>query len=263
MANRLREILETKSCDSNRIETHTGTIHRELLGHSPYLDVPNFTRIHPSDLERMFQWYDKLFFEEAISKALGDIPLTFDFSSRMTSAAGKTTEFRPRSHTGELRYEIKISSQLLFHCFGGNDHRPIPIAGRICRDRLDALQRIMEHEVVHLAEMLAWFAASSNCGAGRFQSIARRFFGHESHQHKLISTKERASVQFGIRPGVKVRFEMDGQRYVGLVNRVNKRATVLVEDPQGVPYQNGKRYRKFYVPIPMLENLDADGAEAK
>jgi hypothetical protein len=37
------------------------------------------------------------------------------------------------------------------------------------------------------------------------------------------------------------------------VNRVTKRATVLVEDARGVRYSDGRRYAKFYVPVGMLE----------
>jgi hypothetical protein len=260
VGNPLRKILETQTFSSNQIEVHAGAIHRDLLGRSQYLDLPNFSRIHPSDLEWMFYRYDRLFFGDALQGALGQAPLTFKFSSRMTSAAGMTTAFDPMRN---VRYDIKISSQLLFECFVGNDHRPIVVAGRICLDRLDALQRIMEHEVVHLAEMLAWSPGESSCTSERFQSIARRLFGHEHHRHQLILRRERASVQFGIVPGCRVRFQYDGQSFVGVVNRITKRATVLVEDPQGTPYRNGKRYQKYFVPIPMLQKLESSAADAE
>jgi hypothetical protein len=63
-------------------------------------------------------------------------------------------------------------------------------------------------------------------------------------------------VKFGIRPGVKVRFRFDGIEHTGVVNRVSKRATVLVEDPKGRPYTDGKHYVKFYVPVQMLEMVE-------
>ena len=44
------------------------------------------------------------------------------------------------------------------------------------------------------------------------------------------------------------------RRYsVGVVNRITRRATVLVEDQHGLPYSDGKRYKKFYVPFGSLE----------
>ena len=57
----------------------------------------------------------------------------------------------------------------------------------------------------------------------------------------------------GIRPGARVSFVIEGQRLTGIVNRVTKRATVLVEDPKGERYSDGKHYAKFYIPISWLE----------
>ena len=37
--------------------------------------------------------------------------------------------------------------------------------------------------------------------------------------------------------------------------RITRRATVLVESPEGQHYSDGKRYQKFYVPLDMLEKL--------
>ena len=62
--------------------------------------------------------------------------------------------------------------------------------------------------------------------------------------------------QFGIKPGVRVAFQQGGQDYVGLVNRVTRRATILVEDAGGERYSNGQRYMKFYIPVDELRPLD-------
>ena len=50
-----------------------------------------------------------------------------------------------------------------------------------------------------------------------------------------------------------VRFRFEGVERTGIVNRISKRATVLVEDPEGQRYSNGKHYIKFYVPVQLLE----------
>lgn len=92
----------------------------------------------------------------------------------------------------------------------------------------------------------------SKCGASRFGSIAERFFGHSEHQHQLLTRPEQALEQRGIRVGDKVAFEHQGREWLGKVNRVTKRATVLVEDPAGTRYSNGKRYTKFYVPTNLV-----------
>ena len=49
--------------------------------------------------------------------------------------------------------------------------------GLVCRDRLEALQRIFEHELLHLAEFLGW--GRSNCRAENFHALSRRIFAHE------------------------------------------------------------------------------------
>jgi len=51
--------------------------------------------------------------------------------------------------------------------------------------------------------------------------------------------------KFDLRVGDAVTFEHAGRPMRGTLNRVNRRATVLVESPTGVRYTNGKRYEKF------------------
>ena len=63
-------------------------------------------------------------------------------------------------------------------------------------------------------------------------------------------------MKFGIKPGMLVRFRFDGVEHTGIVNRISKRATVLVEDGRGVRYTNGKHYAKFYVPVQSLEAVE-------
>lgn len=117
---------------------------------------------------------------------------------------------------------------------------------------LEALQRVFEHELVNLTEQLCW--QSSKCAAPRFQNVATRIFLHRAHIHDLITRRERALVS-GIRIGSPVIFTFEGRRLMGRGNRITKRATVLVEYPDGVKHSNGLRYRTYYVPIACLELL--------
>jgi len=59
----------------------------------------------------------------------------------------------------------------------------------------------------------------------------------------------------GIRVGSRVRFEFEGQQLEGRVNRITQRATVLVEHTEGARYSDGRRYRKYYVPLGSLERM--------
>ena len=53
-----------------------------------------------------------------------------------------------------------------------------------------------------------------------------------------------------------MRFQFDGVEHKGVVNRISKRATVLVKDRKGQPYSDGKHYTKFYVPVQFLEAME-------
>jgi hypothetical protein len=175
----------------------------------------------------------------------------------MTSAGGKTvrmTQIDRQNNSRSTRFEIVLSATLLFQTFG-DLHRPVKVTGLPCSNRLEAMQRILEHEMIHLAEMLVW--NQSCCAEQRFQSIAWRFFGHTQHQHDLITQQERAKQKFHLRVGSRVRFRVDGKMYRGIVNRITRRATVLVADPNGQQFSDGNRYRKFYVPLSHLA-LDVD-----
>ncbi|MCA9547073.1 MAG: hypothetical protein KC613_21875, partial [Myxococcales bacterium] len=151
-----------------------------------------------------------------------------------------------------LRFEIVISSTLLFGNFATDD-RPVLVCGLPAHDRLEALQLVFEHELVHLAELLAF--GHSDCAAPRYAGIAHGLFAHREHQHRLITPRERAAEQ-GLHVGARVRFEHNGRRLTGVINRITRRATVLVPDPKGARYSDGRHYAKFYVPLDALEPDD-------
>jgi len=226
---------------------HQRQIHHDLLGQSKYVREANFTTIHPRDLELLFDAYDRRFLHGLCRTALAGRALRFELSRRMTKASGATRRLRLAG--GEVRYEIAIASSMLFDAFRPGD-RQITVCGLECENRLQAMQRIFEHELVHLIENLCW--DNSNCSRARFQEIARRLFRHRAHTHQLITRRERAA-ESGIRPGSQVAFTFEGRRLTGRVNRVTKRATVLVEDADGRRYSDGLRYKSYYVPITMLE----------
>ena len=231
------------------IRENTRAIHRDVLARSPHIRHPNFTRIHPGDLELLFAAYDARFLNGRCRPALEGRKLRFRLSPRMTRAGGKTSKYR--AHNGEVSYEIAIGASMLFGSFGDSDRR-VTVCGLECQDRLEALQRIFEHELVHLAEQLCW--GHTDCSAERFQDIAGRLFLHRAHTHDLITQGERAA-ESGIRVGARVAFTFEGRRLVGRVNRITKRATVLVEDPAGLKYSDGLRYKAYYVPIKCLESV--------
>ena len=232
-------------------------IFRATLSLSSCLDGVNFTRINGNDLQRMCMLYDDHFFDGRLLSLARREGITFNLSSRMTRAAGKTvTTFDTKTPDtkvpgGKRRsFEIVLSSTLLFQTFHDVD-REIVVSGVPCRNRLEAAQRVCEHELVHLIEMLCF--ADSCCAKRQFQDIARRFFGHTDYQHQLITQDERAAKRFKVGVGSPVEFVFEGKLYAGRVNRITRRATVLVPDRKGELFDDGYRYQKFYVPLEQLK----------
>jgi hypothetical protein len=249
--NTLALALHSFTVPPDEIRQRTRQIHQDALTQSRDMREADFTAIHPHDLEFLFAAYDRQFFGGLCREALNGRKLAFRLSRRMTQSGGTTTMFRHRA--GESSFEIAIAVSMLFESFG-DAHRRVTVCGLECLDRLQALQRIFEHELVHLLENLCW--GYSECSAPRFQDIARRLFLHRSHRHALITRREKAA-EAGIRVGSRVAFQCDGRRLEGRVNRITKRATVLVDDPNGVKFSNGGRYRTYYVPIWSLQPVAA------
>ena len=156
-------------------------VRHAVLETAPCVREAQFTRIGPRDLAVVFSGYDSHFFGGSLRVVLGARPLAFRLSTRASRRGGSLrisparetpAGFRPES------FELSVSATPLFESFR-EAGRPVTVGGHACTDRLDALQRIVEHEAVHLAEQLRW--RETNCSGERFQAIARRVFGHVEH----------------------------------------------------------------------------------
>jgi hypothetical protein len=230
------------------IDSRRRQVRDAILETSLDIREPQFVRISSRDLAIAFERYDAFFFGASIRTALGERPLTFRLSTRASSRGGSLRISRSRQApdgTSLERFELTVSTTLLFQSFVEGE-RSVTAGGQECADRLDALQRIVEHETVHLVEHLRW--QDTNCSGARFQRIARGLFGHTEPRHALVTPRERAAA-LGLRPGQRVVFDFEGSQYEGILNRVTKRATVLVPHPHGEPMADGNRYHRFYVPL--------------
>jgi hypothetical protein len=216
----------------DEIAVRTAAIHAAILRESENLKQPNFESISKNDLARLFDLYDQVFFSGQLAQSVKEetgLPIVFSLSSTMSKAGGKTIFHRQRIPGGEMRtrYEIAVASRMLFMTFNQAD-RPVIVCGTICKNRLEALQRILEHEIIHLAELVVY--GKTSCSGRRFKDLAANIFGHTGTKHMLVTPAEHAATQYGIRVGAMVSFEFEGRRLMGQVNRAHSRATVLVED---------------------------------
>lgn len=239
-------------------------IYERVLLDSPRIRTGNFTQIAASDLALLFDLYDEQFFTGGLRQLVAGTgaPLNFDLSARLTRSAGLTKRFSPSPRKGgppppPSRFEIALSTTLLFQTFQDVE-RTVRVNGLVCGDRLEAAQRVFEHELLHLLEMLVW--TESDCNADRFKSLAWNYFAHTQTRHDLVTQQERAQSKFDVRVGDRVSFTFEGVPYLGVVNRITRRATVLVESERGVLYGDGKLYLKFYIPLPMLQKVDPEGS---
>ncbi len=252
---RLGELLARRSTHWQHRQDWQHRIGEEVLESSSVMDGANFRRIARLDLERMSEAYDRYFFQGLCLPLARSYGMTFRLSSRMSRAGGKTTRRMLRAPNGQektLGFEITLSTSLLFQSFRkpGDQAR---VCGLPCDHRLAAMQRVVEHEMIHLCEMLVWI--HSDCNAQRFQSISQQLFGHTEHRHELVTQYQRAARDFNIRPGQRVAFRCNGKTLNGVVNRITSRATVLVPDPKGSRYNDGFHYTKYYVPLDQMRPI--------
>lgn len=230
-------------------------IAQSLLRRSASVRQPNFNRLSTDDLHLIVDEYDRLFFGSrlcAMVREVSQLPLLMRMSRGMTRSGGKTILTTvPRPGGGEDSfYEIAVSTDILFRNFSGAHPAEVRVGGIPCTDRLHALQLILEHELVHLAELLE--RGRSSCAGERFRMAVAGMFGHTSASHSL-ETVRASACRAGVHIGHRVSFAFHGQTLRGLVNRVGKRVTVLVPSRDGVRYGDGQRYRKFLVPIDRVQ----------
>ena len=85
-----------------------------------------------------------------------------------------------------------------------------------------------------------------------FQAAVATLFGHKDYRHDLVTTAEVAA-KTNVGAGATVEFRLRGERLRGKVNRVTKRATVLVRCEAGHAearrFSDGQSYRKFFIPV--------------
>jgi len=252
---KLAGIIGQKKIDRSRIIEFQQDAALHLLRTSRHIKEPNFASISDQDLGILFHFIDETFFEGTVASLCEKIscrPLRFRLSTRMTSTGGTTTMRRKKGESGQKHFEIAVATTPLFETF--KLETQTTVGGLPCHSRLEALQRIMEHEMVHLIEMLLW--ENSSCQKKPFKHIVQRFFRHAESNHRMLTPKDIAYQTKGLKPGDTVSFVARDTLYHGVVNRIAKRATVLVPSPDGRPFSDGQRYLKYYVPLHFLQRTD-------
>lgn len=226
-------------------------IARQFVSLSPNIKGPDITRIAPSDLQLLFDLYDRMFLNGQFSAEYqGEI--VFSLSTRFIKSAGKTICPRniARTKPADIIMEIRIGTAFLFQ-FNEIDSAK-SVAGIPADNALKALQLVFEHEICHLLEFITFH--SSSCRQIRFKTLAHNLFAHTASTHQLPTSRQIAEQKYGFKLGDTVKFSYENHVYEGILYRVNKRATVMVRDKKGIYRDSqGNRYACYYVPLEYLE----------
>lgn len=191
-----------KAHSQAEIISHTSKMQQMLIAHSEVMQHPNFARIELDDLRRLFTLYDIFFFERYFTQHYKG-KISFYFSERMHSSAGIMC-----FHESERTYEIGIAVAMLFDNFTGN-RGEMEVNGLVCKNRLEAMMRVLEHEAGHVIEYILY--GNTNCQAPRFKKLVMDLFGHTKTTHSLLTSREIARVEKNISPGSPVTFNYKGE----------------------------------------------------
>jgi hypothetical protein len=203
------------------IEQRVAAIRCRALAESLTFCEDSFGSFGDRDLAMLLRLYDRYFLDHFIRDACGG-RLTARVSNRMTKTAGKITYARS---TGP--YTISLSKHLVLKAFSAR-HAPVTVNGVACRDRLGVVMRLLEHELVHLLELLLY--GETSCAKQRFRRMSRDVFGHADVTHELLKQdRDPASVRC-VCVGDHVRFQFRRRWLSGTVSRITRRATVLVAE---------------------------------
>lgn len=249
---KMKDLMEIQYSQQEIIEKRA-EIRRLLISGSSNISSGEINRIADSDLEMLFEYYDAAFLKGYFRKLFSG-KLRFSLSTQMTRNAGKTNYLRnlPQLRQEQEDYEIRIGVNFFFNY--NKLLRKKAVNGINTKDALEALQLVFEHELVHLIELHC--CRESSCRKERFKSLAKQLFGHLNSYHHLPTEKEIVGAKYGFNSGDRIRFNHGGRNYTGIIYRINKRATVMVPDGEGIfQDQQGHRYSKWYVPITALEKI--------
>jgi hypothetical protein len=225
-------------------------IRNKFIAKSKNVKTGNIERMSNLDLKILFCLYDEEFFGLYFTRSFKG-NLTFSLSTRMTSAAGKTIYSKKIKLLQEVEenYEIRMGIKFFFEYY--KVKRAKIVSGINTVDPLDAFQIVFEHELCHLMELHLY--KESSCKKLRFKTMVYNMFGHTDVYHQLPTQKEIISEKYGFIIGQEVSFAHEGKKYSGFINKINKRATVMVKDKKGTYRDTANNaYSKWYVQFGQL-----------
>lgn len=235
------------------IQAKREEIARRILRLSPHMRDRSLPQIAVSDLRLLFELYDEVFLKRQFAKGFQG-KIKFSLSRRLTQSAGKTicpkniAQLAPE----DVMIEIRMGVDFFFNYDRVNSEKRVN--GILTRNALEAFQLVFEHELCHAMEFINFH--TSNCRQKRFKTMSKNIFGHLDNFHQLPTQGRIIQEKMGLNPGDTVWFLYGKKRVQGLLYRISKRATVMVETKNGrYMDKKGNRYSKFYVPVELINKV--------
>jgi|TARA_B100000524_G_scaffold345916_1_gene245278 hypothetical protein len=136
---------------------------------------------------------DKVYFNYNISKFIKktNSRISWKATSKLTKTAGFCKYKYFSDNYGNFDYgiyEINISKKIIDNIFDNKKIKSLKINGLHCKDRLECLINLYQHEITHL--LIAIFCTKDGIGMGghtrMFKNLAYNLFGHTEYKHFLL-----------------------------------------------------------------------------
>jgi len=233
------------------IEKKRIAIAKRFIGSVKHIKSSQLEQLKDSDLQRLAMLYDEVFFDNCL-KHYSHIEHKYYFSKKLKKSGGLTRiSIEQSNQTKEKRIktiEIRINVNMVFDYKFTNEDRYA--CGILVESSLEALMVILEHELCHVIEFIAY--GKSEDKGKVFQKLTHSLFGHKEFTHSLMTETEKNIRMYTVMVGDTVKLSLNGRLGSGIVQKIeHQRATVLVYDPDGryVIEQNGRRCSKYVVPV--------------
>lgn len=160
----------------------------------------NFTKLKEENVRTLYKLYDKVFFDGQIARKLKEVGSPLDFevtTSTVATTAGRCGR-KKNTRTQQCNYIFSFPNGLYQKIFTNEAARkkPLDLAGWTCKDRLECLMIVFEHELIHLLMMVWGYDAKERSGPKKniysshgklFRCMLTYYFGHTEYKHTLLN----------------------------------------------------------------------------
>ena len=233
-------------------------IHDELTENHNF--AANFSSFTAKNLNDMFQLYDDIFFGGQIAQKLRDTNSQLSFKVTKGGKAKTAGWCQTRKGYGTSKCFITMSFPMgLYGKMFTKEEKSLHANGIFCVDRLNCLQVVFEHELMHALMDLYGYTNKISKGRGKaiysahgylFKCMVKSYFGHTDIKHNLLGEDATHMIKKSdIRKGMEVSFAGRGMKYIGIVEKLNPKTVVITVTMPKI--HTGK---KMMVPYPLVRN---------